>query len=199
MDDTCAAGELLVWSPPKSLQFTVGIPGQQPSTGCRNLMGRRTFGEVSASLRAARPLVTLGLLLGLLSLSAGCVPLKYTISPGATGRIVDAATRAPVSGAEVVISRSTYPPESPDKAFDNSRSPTVMSNDQGTFSLPVERRVDLYCVPVDVFPRFGLLVVKCKGYATTCLPFWSHSVADLGDIPVPTAVDATGHGATPKQ
>ncbi|HZR21228.1 MAG TPA: hypothetical protein VFE51_28365 [Verrucomicrobiae bacterium] len=62
-----------------------------------------------------------------------------------------------------------------------------MSDDKGMFSLPVERRMDLYCIPVDAFPRFGLLVIKRAGYATTCVPFWSHSVADLGEVPIAAA------------
>jgi len=59
-----------------------------------------------------------------------------------------------------------------------------MSRQDGQFSVPLERRLDLYCVPVDAFPRFGLLVVKHEGYATTCVPFWSHSVCELGEVPV---------------
>lgn len=57
-----------------------------------------------------------------------------------------------------------------------------MSQKGGGFSIPAERRWDLYCVPVDIFPRFGLLVIKCEGHETTCIPFWSRSVADLGDV-----------------
>jgi hypothetical protein len=57
-----------------------------------------------------------------------------------------------------------------------------MSQEEGQFSLPLERRVDLYFFPVDVFPRFGLLVVRRPGYETTCVPFWSKSVAELGEI-----------------
>jgi hypothetical protein len=120
----------------------------------------------------------------LVGLCSGCIPLRFTTSPGASGRIVDAKTHLPVPGAELVISRSTYPPASADNAFANGRSPTVMSSGNGQFSLPLERRFDLYFLPVDAFSRFGLLVVKREGYATTCVPFWSHSVAALGEIPV---------------
>ena len=121
-----------------------------------------------------------------LSLS-GCLPLRFTTSPGASGRLVDASTRAPIDGAEVVVSRSTYPPESAEKAFANFRSPKVISHEAGIFSVPLERRLDLYCIPVDVFPRFGMLVIKRQGYVTTCVPFWSHSIAELGEIPVRSA------------
>jgi hypothetical protein len=117
-------------------------------------------------------------------LGSGCVPLRFTTSPGANGRIIDATTHVAISGAEVLVSRSTYPPTSPDKAFSDGRAPTVMSKEDGQFSVPLEHRFDLYCVPVDVFPRFGLLVVKRQGYETTCVPFWSRSVAELGQIEV---------------
>ena len=115
-------------------------------------------------------------------LCAGCIPLKFTTSPGASGRLVDAANGSPLTGAEVAISRSTYPPESADKAFENARSPVVMSQGEGAFSVPPERRLDLYFVPIDAFPRFGLLVVRCPGYETTCVPFWSRSTAQLGEV-----------------
>jgi len=132
---------------------------------------------------AAPALLLLGMTL------CGCIPLRFTTSPGAKGKIVDDVTHAPISGAEVAISHSTYPPESPQKAFANRRSPTVMTRDDGSFSVPVERRIDLYCVPVDAFPRFGLLVIKRQGYLTACVPFWSHSVADVGEIRVTPGTD----------
>ena len=117
-----------------------------------------------------------------LFLCAACVPIKFTTSPGATGKIVDASTHTPINGAEVLVSRSTYPPPSADAAFTNSRPPVVMSGENGQFSVPSQRRVDLYFLPVDIFPRFGLLVVKHQGYETTCVPFWSKSVAELGEV-----------------
>jgi hypothetical protein len=127
---------------------------------------------------AGAGLAMLALMLG----CTGCIPLKFNTSPGATGRVVDASTHAPISGAELAISRSTYPPESPEKAFEDRRAPLVLSQQGGSFSIPPERRLDLYCLPVDVFPRFGLLVVRQKGYQTACVPFWSKSLANLGDI-----------------
>ncbi len=139
-------------------------------TGLVGRPGRNLFALVASMLVAA------------VWLCSGCIPLKYNTSPGAIGRVVDGSTHAPLNGAQVVVSRSTYPPDSPDKAFANAREPKVTSHEGGAFSIPPQRRWDLYCVPVDFFPRFGLLVVKCRGYQTTCVPFWSRSVADLGEI-----------------
>jgi hypothetical protein len=186
MDYICGVGKTHVPNCllPNNLEFSLAAQPQPPCRGEGRAESRAPEGFSDLAGRAWTRLAARTLSLGILALACGCVPLKFTISPGATGRIIDARTHSPVSGAEVVISRSTYPPESPEKAFGNSRSPTVLSNQGGAFSLPVERRLDLYCVPVDVFPRFGLLVVKREGYVTTCVPFWSHSVADLGEIPV---------------
>ena len=160
-----------------------------PKTACKppfSLRTRRTslFPKAVLRVSSVRELSGVMLLLFLSGalLITGCVPIRFTTSPGASGKIVDASTHSPVSAAEIVISRSTYPPESPDSAFTNSRPPLVMSLQAGQFSIPLERRLDLFFVPVDFFPRFGLLVVRCQGYETTCVPFWSRSVAELGEI-----------------
>jgi|SRR6516162_4897168 len=139
--------------------------------------------RLSAKTPRTKPMLgVFGLCAGLVWICSACIPLRYTTSPGATGRIVDARTQAPLTGAEVLISRSTYPPSSPEAAFTNGRPPTVMSREAGQFTVPLERRIDLYFLPVDAFPRFGLLVVRHAGYETTCVPFWSKSVAELGDV-----------------
>jgi hypothetical protein len=154
-------------------------------SGLHALCGKSEFSI--ASLPRSNGVIRVLLCLAAMVFWCGCIPLRFTTSPGASGTIVDASTRAPLDGAEVVISRSTYPPESPEKAFSNGRSPKVMSHENGGFTVPAERRVDLYCVPADVFPRFGLLVIKHQGYATTCVPFWSHSISDLGQIAIQPA------------
>jgi hypothetical protein len=150
--------------------------------GCFKIRNLRTVHRIDC--RTVRVIIPMLICCAMAWLCTACIPLRFTTSPGATGKIVDAATSAPVTGAEVLISHSTYPPPSPDNAFTNARPPTVMSRTDGEFSVPLERRLDLYCFPIDVFPRFGLLVVKCPGYETACVPFWSHSVADLGEIKV---------------
>ena len=157
-----------------------GLGALDPLLRPKNMLLKTHSGRLERWTRAM-------LVIGSVFCLSGCIPLRFTTSPGASGRIVDASTRAPIDGAEVVVSRSTYPPESAEKAFDDARSPKVFSHEAGIFSVPLERRVDLYCVPVDVFPRFGMLVIKSPGYVTTCVPFWSHSVAELGEIPVQSA------------
>jgi len=113
---------------------------------------------------------------------AGCVPLRFNTSPGAYGLVLDAERRAPITGAEVVVSQLIYPPPSAQEAFTNSRPPVVTTDAQGHFSIPPQRRWDFFVVPIDVFPRFGLLVVKCDGYESATIPFWSRAVQNVGDI-----------------
>src|ERR1051326_46864 len=115
-------------------------------------------------------------------LCSGCFPMRFTTSPGAAGKIVDAQTRAPLSGAEVVVSNSTYPPPSAEEAFINRRSPIVLSDNDGQFSIPAERGWDLFFLPIDAFPPFGLLVVKRDGYEAALVPMWSRSVDPVGEV-----------------
>ena len=96
--------------------------------------------------------------------------------------VVDGEHHAPLSGAEVVISQLIYPPPSIDQAFTNSRPPLVTTDAQGRFSIPAERRWDFFVIPIDVFPRFGMLVVKREGYEAVALPFWSRSIENVGQV-----------------
>ncbi|HTL58001.1 MAG TPA: carboxypeptidase-like regulatory domain-containing protein [Candidatus Limnocylindrales bacterium] len=113
---------------------------------------------------------------------SGCLPWRFNTSPGASGVVVDAERHAPLSGAEVVVSQLIYPPPSAEAAFTNSRPPIVTTDAQGRFSIPAERRWDIFVIPIDAFPRFGMLVVKHEGYEAVTLPFWSRSVEDVGHV-----------------
>src|SRR5436189_3973965 len=113
------------------------------------------------------------LLLTLALLCTGCCPLRFTTSPGASGRVLDSQTRAPIAGAEVVVSRSTYPPPSAEEAFSNHRSSIVSTDTAGQFSIPPQHGWNLFVLPIDAFPPFGLLVVKRNGYQAALVPMWS--------------------------
>ncbi len=134
------------------------------------------------TLRCAGCLLSSLLALFLCLACSGCLPLRYNTSPGASGVVVDAERHAPIAGAEVVVSELIYPPPSNEEAFTNSRPPVVTTDAAGHFSIPPERRWDFFVIPIDVFPRFGLLVVKCDGYQSTSLPFWSRTVQDVGQV-----------------
>lgn len=130
----------------------------------------------------ASRLVGSWLCLAVCLLLSGCLPLPYNTSPGASGVVLDAKRHAPIAGAEVVVSELIYPPPSAEAAFTNSRPPLVTTDTTGHFSIPAERRWDFFVIPIDVFPRFGLLVVKCDGYEPLTMPFWSRKVQDVGEI-----------------
>ncbi len=123
-------------------------------------------------------------LLTVLLVSCGCIPLRFNTSPGASGIVVDAQTHAPIDGAKVAVSKLSYPPVCAEAALTNSRPPLVLTADAGHFTVPVERRLDFYVVPIDIFPRFGLLVVARDGYESALVPFWSSSNKELGEIPL---------------
>lgn len=113
---------------------------------------------------------------------SGCFPVRHTVSPGASGVVLDSNTRAPIPGAEVVISLSTYPPDSAQEAFTNSRPPLVKTEQGGEFLIPPERGWDFFVVPIDFFPPFALLVVQREGYQPALVPFWSRSLKPLGEV-----------------
>jgi len=83
-----------------------------------------------------------------------------------------------------VVSLLIYPPPSVDDAFTNSRPPLITTDSSGHFSIPAQRRWDFFVVPIDLFPRLGLLAVKHEGYESTTIPFWSRSVQDLGEVAI---------------
>jgi hypothetical protein len=113
---------------------------------------------------------------------SGCFPVKQTVSPGASGVVLDSKTREPIPGAEAVISLAVYPPDSAGDAFTNSRPPVVITQGGGEFLIPPERGWDLFVVPIDFFAPFGLLVVRHAGYQPVLVPFWSRSVKPLGEV-----------------
>lgn len=116
------------------------------------------------------------MVLGLLCSSC----LKYerqVTSPGAKGVVLDAQTHAPLSGADVVVSRLEYwntnPPAVSD-ALTNTRPPVVTTGKDGRFRIPVEQHheliVDYLIQPYR--PRGGTLIVQCAGYQPVAIPLW---------------------------
>jgi hypothetical protein len=116
-------------------------------------------------------------------LCQGCFPLRVPESPGASGVVVDARTRAPLAGAEVLVSRAlfhsppmvrgvTYGPDNPqpiiaptmEEALAYARPPLVVTGADGRFCIPERDRWIIYIVPMDIWP-LGTLVVQREGYA----------------------------------
>jgi hypothetical protein len=139
-------------------------------------------------------------------ISTGCFPARFTTSPGASGRVIDARTRDPVQGAEVFVSRAFYkfytftnhtmegvaqegktipPPEPPplNLALSKSRPPIVLTDADGRFDIPPVKRWGIYIVPMDIAPSHGALVVRRDGYVPEMRLVITHSSIDpVGDI-----------------
>ena len=117
------------------------------------------------------------LMLGLFC--SGCLKLERQVtSPGAKGVVLDARTHAPLSGAEVVVSRledywSTNPPAISD-ALTNTRPPVLTTGNDGRFRIPAEQHhqliVDYLIEPYRA--RGGTLIVQRAGYQPAAIPLW---------------------------
>jgi hypothetical protein len=116
------------------------------------------------------------MVLGLLC--SGCLKFERQVtSPGARGVVLDAQTHAPLSGAEIVVSRlcylSTDPPVISD-ALTNTRLPVVTTGKDGRFRIPAEQHhkliVDYLIQPYRA--RGGTLIVQRAGYQAAAIPLW---------------------------
>jgi hypothetical protein len=120
-------------------------------------------------------------------LGSGCFPMRNTTSPGVAGIVLDAESRAPITGAKVFVSHAFYHlplatndftgevepvaatgtqrlPPSMTEVILNARPPTVITGLDGRFSIPPEKRWGIYIVPMDVSGLYGTLVVRREGY-----------------------------------
>jgi hypothetical protein len=111
-------------------------------------------------------------------LCSGCLKFERQVtSPTARGVVLDAQTHAPLSGADVVVSRlydlSTNPPAISD-ALTNTRPPVVTTGKDGRFHIPAERHRELivdYLIQPYKAPG-GTLIVQRAGYQPAAIPLW---------------------------
>ena len=97
-----------------------------------------------------------------------------TTSPSARGVVLDAQTHAPLSGAEVVVSRlwDTELPTVSD-ALTNTRPPVVTTGKSGRFSIRPERHWDLVIYLAERFRTpGGTFVVQRAGYEPAAIQLW---------------------------
>ena len=109
---------------------------------------------------------------------SGCLKFEHQVtSPGARGVVLDAQSHAPLSGADVVVSRlyhmGTNPPAVSD-ALTNTRPPVVTTGKDGRFRVPAEQHHELI---VDYLIRpyrapGGTLIVERAGYESAVIPLW---------------------------
>ncbi len=100
--------------------------------------------------------------------SSGClIQIEHNAtSPGARGVVLDADSRAPLSGAEVVISRLwDIPLPSVADALTNTRPPVVVTGKRGRFCIRPEWHWDVIGPLVERFREpGGTLIVQRAGY-----------------------------------
>ena len=100
-----------------------------------------------------------------------------TTSPAARGVVLDARTRAPLSGAKVVVSRVCTESPVVSDALTNTRPPIVTTGKSGRFSVRAERQWDLVFYLTERFRApGGTLVVQRSGYEPTAIPLWGEII-----------------------
>lgn len=160
------------------------------------------FGRIVKNLLQLSGLIAAGLL------SSGCFPARFTTSPGATGVVLDSQTRAPISHAELFVSKANYQlpvvtnpvtgkseevvpatedqlvAPTLDEAIKKRRVPVVFTSSDGKFSIPPQTKWGIYIVPMDIFGPQGTLVVRCEGYTNIIKFIGSHTnqTIDVGEI-----------------
>jgi hypothetical protein len=93
--------------------------------------------------------------------------MRFTKFPGASGRVVDAKTTAPISNAEVTLSL-TQPAKEETK--------TVVTDSNGVFTIAPKKQWGIYIIPMDFMAYLGHISVSAEGY--------SNILKDLHSSPV---------------
>jgi hypothetical protein len=108
----------------------------------------------------------------------GCFPMHYTKFPGASGRVIDAETSAPIGNASIKLELN-----SPAK---NDGPKTTLTDSNGAFSVEPVKRWGIYIVPMDFIGFFGQVSVDAPGYNSVLKELRSSPVGpeetNYGDI-----------------
>jgi hypothetical protein len=103
----------------------------------------------------------------------GCFPIQYTINPGASGAVVDAQSKNPVTGASVLLATS-------------KRRVSTTTNNHGEFMVSPDQEWGIYIVPMDPFPLEGSVTIQASGYKETTKQFRTSTIgpanSKLGEI-----------------
>lgn len=109
--------------------------------------------------------------------------MHFTEFPGVSGRVVDAKTSSPISGAEVTVSLS-----SPAK---NTGPKMAATDSDGAFSIQPEKHWGIYIIPMDFMGFFGQVTVNASGY--------SAAQRDIRSSPIGPEATAYGEIALERQ
>lgn len=114
---------------------------------------------------------------------SGCYPQHVVSSPGAEGFVRDAKTGDPIAGAKVGISRtwqaywSDLNPPTLDEVITNVRSPVVITDTNGGFSIPPEH-LWVRTSPMPTWHAYGTLIIQDDGYQPDIIPISDVNGAD---------------------
>ena len=95
-------------------------------------------------------------------LCSGCIPIRYTARPGASGVVLDARTGVPVGGAAVRVAHV--------RGDDPAGTAATMAD--GSFLVPPRRRWGvMFIYPGDIFPFPFTLSVQQDDYQSRTIEF----------------------------
>lgn len=123
-------------------------------------------------------------------LCSGCVFWHETISPGATGTVLDANSRTPVVRAEVAVSEMHGESPSLTNVLSQLRVPTVYTDADGKFSVAPDRAVVFGLIffwwpsqhKTNEPQPTGTLVIRHGTYEPAMIPFCSELVTNVGTV-----------------
>lgn len=102
-----------------------------------------------------------------------CAPYHFTARPGASGRVVDARTSRPISGANITLAATNI-------------SETTISGADGAFLVPPKQQWGIYIVPMDPIGWDVHVTIEALGYSSGSREFvtsaMGSAVRELGDI-----------------
>jgi len=109
-----------------------------------------------------------------------CVPMRIIDRPGATGKVVDSLSAAPIYGARVTLALDGHRAD--------ARVASATTDVDGRFAIPAVHTWIIYVVPMDFMAYLGHLRVESAGYASASLALQSSpkgpGTIDYGTIPV---------------
>ncbi len=113
--------------------------------------------------------------------SSGCLPMRYTSAVGASGRVADAKTEAPVSAAYVALAAPVWPPH-PGSSFVETRT-----TGGGAFRIPAQHRWVMHSKGDKTWygPAPAMLTVRHDGYdvfTRECRMDTDEDVINVGEV-----------------
>jgi hypothetical protein len=112
---------------------------------------------------------------------SSCMPYQFTTRPGATGTVIDATNKQPITGATVTLTTLR-------SIEHQGESLSTMTGADGRFEIPAAQRWSLYFAPLDPYSLSALLTIKMLGYQDMSKEITTLTtgpeMTDLGIVPL---------------